>query len=86
MRQHRARNTAYRSGGGIMAANYGPVEPVALDHYSEDCLYFGDTAFVRPLGSGFLVEAGEGEDVTFLVTDSLVAACRALKSVLADKS
>ena len=62
-----------------------PVEPVVIDHYTADELYFGGGGRIRPLGSGFLVEAGGGDDVTFLVADSLVAAARALKSILADK-
>ena len=60
------------------------VEPVVLDHYTEDELVLHGGK-VRPLGIGFLVEAGTGEDVTFLVADSLVDAVRALKSILADK-
>ena len=61
------------------------VEPVVLDHYSEDelCVTGG---LVRPLGCGFLIQAGTGEDVTFLVADNLTDAVRGLKSILADKS
>ena len=61
-----------------------PVEPVVLDHYTEDELVFNG-GIVRPLGSGFLVRAGAGDDISFLVADSLVAATRALKTILADK-
>ena len=64
---------------------HSKVEPVVIDHFTEDELIF-DNGLVRPLGSGFLVQAGDGEDVTFLVSDSLVEACRALKTVIADKS
>ena len=61
------------------------VEPVVLDHYSADELAFHGGR-VRALGSGFLVEAGTGADITFLVSDSLVEATRALKTILADKT
>ena len=63
---------------------HSKVEPVVLDHYTEGNLYFHGGR-VRPLGSGFLVEAGTGADITFLVSDSLVEATRALKSILSDK-
>ena len=64
---------------------HSKVEPVVLDHYSEDELAF-DGGLVRPMGSGFLVQAGAGEGVTFLVSDSLVEAVRALKTIIADKN
>ena len=60
------------------------VEPVVLDHFTADQMVL-DGGLVRPLGSGFLVEAGEGDDVTFLVADRLTDATRALKTILADK-
>ena len=60
------------------------AEPVALDHYSADELNF-DGGLVRTFGSGFLVEAGTGADITFFVSDSLVEATRALKTILAHK-
>ena len=60
------------------------VEPVVLDHYSEDELAFtGGT--VQACGSGWLVVAGEGEDITFLAANTLVDAVRAMKSIIADK-
>ena len=60
------------------------VEPVVLDHYTADQLVLHGGK-VRPLGCGFLVEAGTGTDITFLVSDSLVDATRALKTILSDK-
>ena len=60
------------------------VEPVVLDHYTEDELALAGGT-VRSLGAGFLVISGTGEDMTFLVADSLVEAVRALKTILADK-
>lgn len=64
---------------------HSKVEPVVLDHYTEDELAFS-AGIIRPMGSGFLVQAGAGDDVTFLVSDSLVEAARALKTIIADKS
>ena len=49
---------------------HSKVEPVVLDHYSEDELAF-DGGLVRPMGSGFLVQAGAGEGVTFLPRPAL---------------
>ena len=60
------------------------VEPVVLDHYTEDELAFSG-GIVRSCGNGWLVVAGEGEDMTFLAADSLVDAVRAMKSIIADK-
>ena len=64
--------------------NNANVEPVVLDHYTEDELAFSG-GIVQSCGNGWLVVAGEGEDMTFLAADSLLAAVRALKSIIADK-
>ena len=56
------------------------VEPVVLDHYTEDELAFSGGT-VRACGSGWLVVAGEGENMSFVAANTLVDAVRTIKSI-----